>query len=369
MRENEPFILHMKDRPTIYGLSEDNGTPDDDSASVDGGIPPAGEQDASVLTICPSLLFQMMKRVKRATGQLITQKKKKGSRLEVVSKDVGVLTTHLLRSHLEVVSKDVGVLTIRPSLLFQMMKRVKRATGQLIPQKKKGSRLEVVSKDVGVLTIRPSLLLQMMKRVKRATGQLIPQKKKGSRLEVVSKDVGVLTIRPSLLFQMMKRVKRATGQLIPQKKKGSRLEVVSKDVGVPTIRPSLLFQMMKRVKRATGQLIPQKKKGSRLEVVSKDVGVLTIRPSFLFQMMKRQLITHLSRPRLEVVSKLTKRVTGLKKHQLSTTNYKGTEDVTVEGFFISPLPPWQGSVSKFKEKESKFKEKEVYSEEVSAELS
>ena len=366
MRENEPFILHMKDRPTIYGLSEDNGTPDDDSASVDGGITPAGEQDASVLTICPSLLFQMMKRVKRATGQLITQKKKKGSRLEVVSKDVGVLTTHLLRSHLEVVSKDVGVLTIRPSLLLQMMKRVKRATGQLIPQK---SWLEVVSKDVGVLTIRQSLLLQMMKRVKRATGQLIPQKKKGSRLEVVSKDVGVLTIRPSLLFQMMKRVKRATGQLIPQKKKGSRLEVVSKDVGVPTIRPSLLFQMMKRVKRATGQLIPQKKKGSRLEVVSKDVGVLTIRPSFLFQMMKRQLITHLSRPRLEVVSKLKKRVTGLKKHQLSTTNYKGTEDVTVEGFFISPLPPWQGSVSKFKEKESKFKEKEVYSEEVSAELS
>ena len=107
------------------------------------------------------------------------------------------------------VSKDVGVLTIRPSLLLQMMKRVKRATGQLIPQKKKGSRLEVVSKDVGVLTIRPSLLLQMMKRVKRATGQLIPQKKKGSRLEVVSKDVGVLTIRPSLLLQMMKRVKRA----------------------------------------------------------------------------------------------------------------------------------------------------------------
>ena len=94
MRENEPFILHMKDRPTIYGLSEDNGTPDDDSASVDGGITPAGEQDASVLTICPSLLFQMMKRVKRATGQLITQKKKKGSRLEVVSKDVGVLTIH-----------------------------------------------------------------------------------------------------------------------------------------------------------------------------------------------------------------------------------------------------------------------------------
>ena len=57
MRENEPFILHMKDRPTIYGLSEDNGTPDDDSASVDGGIPPAGEQgcrrpdNPSIITI------------------------------------------------------------------------------------------------------------------------------------------------------------------------------------------------------------------------------------------------------------------------------------------------------------------------------
>ena len=57
VRENEPFILHMKDRPTIYGLSEDNGTPDDDSASVDGGIPPAGEQgcrrpdNPSIITI------------------------------------------------------------------------------------------------------------------------------------------------------------------------------------------------------------------------------------------------------------------------------------------------------------------------------